>query len=554
MKMRKFIAMFAILALLTPIVGSPEASAQSKSKGKAKTETKAKPKSKKAQAEAEAQAKAEAEKAAREALEARKEYLASQDTLLRANSDTLMKHVRTLASSQYEGRIAGSQAYLDAAEYCADVLSSYGIKPFQGEWGQYFEVEYNEIENCNFYTYVNDNDTRVAYVLGRDYVCGSMTGRGYTNAPAVFCGWGIDHLSFNEYEKVDVQGKVVLCLSGVPEFLPGNVTRNYETLRQKAEVAKKHGAVGLVCINMSESCRPYEVQHHNYCGEGVYQTTFPVVQPTREMGAALLRNEQMGLDSVYDVLQEKMAPQSFHIRKNFEININAHYLPKATTCNVVGVLPGVDEKMKNEIIVVGAHLDHVGVQGNTCLFPGADDNASGVAAVLETARLLTTNAPLNIEYNKRTIVFVLFSGGELEQLGSSIFVSNFPKLRQVECFINAECIGSGDSINVLGNKRFPQLWQIACRNDSISTKSMLHGYRTSPRGDAAPFAQIGIPSLVFTNYMGGNYDHVPSDISENIDRNILTKSTSLMAEVIYELSLGDYQGRSFKSKRFKFDE
>ena len=138
--------------------------------------------------------------------------------------------------------------------------------------------------------------------------------------------------------------------------------------------------------------------------------------------------------------------------------------------------------------------------------------------------------------------------------GSSIFVSNFPKLRNVECFINAECIGSGDSINVLGNKRFPQLWNIASHNDSISTKSLLRGYRTMPRGDAAPFAQIGIPSIVFTNYMGGNYDHVPSDISENINRDILTKRASLMAEVIYELSLGDYQGRSFRSKKFKFED
>jgi hypothetical protein len=478
----------------------------------------------------------------------------TKDTLLRANTDTLMKHVRILASSQYEGRMAGSQAYLDAANYCAAVLSSYGVKPFQDEWGQYFQVEYNEIENCNFYTYVNDNDVRVQYVLGRDYVCSSMTGRGYTNAPVVFCGWGIDHHSFDEYAKVDVRGKVVLCLSGVPEFLPSKITDTYSTLRGKAEVARKHGAVGLVCINMSESCRPYEVQHWAWCGEGSHQLTFPVVQPTRDMGAALLADEQMTLDSVVNTLLDKMTPQSFHLRKSFEININAKYRPNATTANVVGVLPGHDAKLRNEYIVVGAHLDHVGMQGNTCLFPGANDNATGVAAVLEAARLLTVNAPKDIEYNKRSIVFVLFSGSELQNLGSSIFVSNFPKLRNVECFINAECIGQGDSIQVLGNKRFPLLWNIASRNDSISTKSLVKGYRTVPKGDAAPFAQVGIPSLVFTGFMGNLNDHVPSDISENVDRDLMTKNASLMAEVIYELSLGDYQGRSQRSRRFKFSE
>jgi Zn-dependent M28 family amino/carboxypeptidase len=282
--------------------------------------------------------------------------------------------------------------------------------------------------------------------------------------------------------------------------------------------------------------------------------TFPVVQPTREMGAALLADEQMTLDSVVNTLMEEMTPHSFHLRKSFEININAKYRPNATTANVVGVLPGHDDKLKNEYIVVGAHLDHVGIQGNTCLFPGANDNASGVVAVLETARLLTLYAPKDIEYNKRSIVFVLFSGGELQNLGSSIFVSNFPKLRNVECFIGAECIGQGDSIQLLGNKRFPLLWNIAARNDSISTKSLVKGYRTMPKGDAAPFAQIGIPSVVFTGYMGNLNDHVPSDISENIDRELLTKNASLMAELIYELSLGDYQGRSQRSRRFQFDE
>ena len=476
------------------------------------------------------------------------------DTLLRANLDTLMKHIRILSSSQYEGRMAGSDAFIDAANYCADVLASYGVKPYEGSWAQFFAVEYNEIENCNFNTYVNDNDTRTQYVLGKDYVCVSMTGRGYISAPVVFCGYGIDDRAFNEYAPVDVRGKIVLCLTGVPDFLPSRVTDKFATLRDKAEAARRHGAVGLVAINLSETCRPNEVQHFAYCGEAPYHVTFPMVQPTMEMGNALLADERMTLDSVLGVLEMTKRPQSFHLRKSFEININAKYNPNAPTCNVMGVLPGHDDRMRNEYIVVGAHLDHVGVQGNTCIFPGADDNASGVAAVLETARLLTTNAPDLIEYNKRPILFVLFSGGEWQHLGSRIFVSNFKKLKNIEVFVNAECIGSGDSINVLGNKRYPMLWDIADKNDSLGVKSLLHGYRTVPSGDAAAFAQIGIPSIVFTHHNGNHYDHVPSDISENIDRDIMTRNASLMAQVIYELSLGDYQGRSIRSKRFKFDD
>lgn len=474
-----------------------------------------------------------------------------RDSLLHANTDTLMKHIRILASSEYEGRVAGSQAYIDAANYCAGVLASYGVKPLDDEWAQWFEVELNEVENCNFHTYVNDNDTRIRYVLGRDYICASMTGRGYVAAPVVFCGYGIDDRSYDEYGPVDVQGKIVLCLTGVPDFLPSKVTDRYATLRDKAAVARKHGAVGLVAINVSETCRPNEVQHFAYCGEGKHMPTFPMVQPTMEMGNALLADEQMTLDSVMEVLASTRKPSSFHLRKSFEININAKYHPSSPTCNVVGVLPGHDERMKNEYVVVGAHLDHVGKQGATCIFPGADDDASGVAALLETARLLTTMAPDSIEYTKRPILFVLFSGGELQHLGSRIFVDNFPKLKNVECFIGAECIGAGDSINVLGNKRFPDLWNIALHNDTIGANRMVRSMRTLPKGDALPFARVGIPSLVFTHFQGNHHDHVPSDISENIEREILTKNASLMAQVIYELALGDYQGRSFRSKRFQ---
>lgn len=559
--MKKVIVLLTILALLAPVT----ATAQKKVTKKTTTTATAKEK-KSSQAKTEESDKANDSKTAnaddQESLDfydrdlgPAKKTSSEKDTLLRANTDTLMKHVRTLSSSQYEGRMAGSQAYLDAAAYCAEVLASYGVQPFEGEWNHYFEVEYNEIENCTFNTYVNDNDTRIRYVLGRDFVCGSMTGRGYIAAPVVFCGYGIDALAFNEYASVDVQGKIVLCLSGTPGFLPNRVAQKYATLRDKALAARRHGAVGLVCINMSESCRSNEVQLQAYSGTGEYLPTFPMVQPTREMGEALLRDEQMTLDSVLGVFQAAQRPQSFHLRKHFEININAKYRPNAPTCNVIGVLPGYDSKMKRECIVVGAHLDHVGVQGKTCIFPGADDNASGVAAVLEAARLLTTNAPESIEYNKRTIIFVLFSGGEIQHIGAHQFLKNYPKLKNVECFINAECIGAGDSINVLGNKQFPLLWEIASHNDSISTKSMIRSQHTLPnKGDAACFAQMNIPTLIFTHFQGNHYAHVPSDISENIERTIFTKNASLMAEVIYELSLGDYQGRSGRSKRLKYEE
>ncbi|MBR7125278.1 MAG: hypothetical protein IKC86_01555, partial [Prevotella sp.] len=103
-----------------------------------------------------------------------------------ASLDTLLSHIRELSSSKYEGRLSGTDEYLQAADYVTQALERYGVKPYKGEWAQYFETECNKIENCTFNSYVNSNDTREVYVLGRDFCCAGMTGRGYADAPVVF--------------------------------------------------------------------------------------------------------------------------------------------------------------------------------------------------------------------------------------------------------------------------------------------------------------------------------------------------------------------------------
>ena len=467
-----------------------------------------------------------------------------------ASLDTLLSHIRELSSSKYEGRLAGTDAYMDAADYVIAALERYGIQPYKGEWAQYFETECNKIENCTFNSYVNDKDARQVYVLGRDFCCSGMTGRGYADAPVVFCGYGIDNGAFDEYANVDAKGKVVMVLSGVPSFLPSNVTNKYAKIRDKARVAKNHGACALVVINMSPTCSPYEVQGAVYSGELPHLATFPIIQPTRDCGDRLLQNEVMTLEEAVQKMNETHQPQSFHIRKKFEIDVNAKYHPAMQTANVIGIYPGTDPKMANEYIVVGANLDHVGMQGTTCLFPGADDNASGVAALLETARMLQYSD----DKPSRSIVFVLFSAGEQQHLGSQIFVSNFTPLKRIEAFVNVSSVGCGDSIAVLGNKRYPHLWNVAKRVDTTyCTNDVPVSIKTMPKGDAVAFDHVDIPSINITNFKGNRHYHVPSDIVENIDRRYIVKATQLLFETVLDLSFGEYQGRSNASKRIKFE-
>lgn len=467
-----------------------------------------------------------------------------------ASTDSIMNHVRELSSSRYEGRLSGTDAFLDAADYVVGTLQRYGVKPYKGEWSQYFETECNQIENCTFNTYVNSNDVKDVYVLGRDFCCFGVTGRGYADAPVVFCGYGIASPAFDEYADVDAKGKIAMVLSGVPDFLPSSVTDAYTQVRSKARAAFEHGACALVVVNMSSMCAPYEVQGSVYGGDLPHMATFPMIQVTRECAARLLENEKYSVDKVVKALDEERKPQSFHMRKKFVIEVNTKYHPAALTANVVGVYPGVDAEMKNEYIVVGASLDHVGQQGTTCLFPGANGNASGVAALLETARMLT----LSPDQPSRNVLFVLFSSSEQQYLGSRIFVSNFKPLKGIEAYIDVSEVGCGDSIMVQGNNRYPSLWDVARKVDtSYGTSDMVVGMKTNPKGNSVAFDHIGIPSINITGYNGRKHYKVPSDISENINRQLLTKSTQLLFETVLDLSFGQYQGRSYASRRVKFN-
>ena len=465
------------------------------------------------------------------------------------STDSIMKHIIELSSATYRGRQAGCVGYDAAADYVRRALGTYGI----GSDLQRFTLEANEVENCKFNVYTPRTKERRTFILGNDYCCAGMTGRGYIDSRMVFVGYGIDDEEYNEYAKVDVQGQIVVVLTGLPEhpWLPSTVTDHYITLRDKARAAERHGAIGMLAINTSPSCLPTEPQGRAYCGELPHLSTFPILQLTLECGRELMQYERTTLDEALRDINTEHTPRSYTLLNKVEIDVNAIYRSRAVTANVLGLLPGSDKRLKNEIIVVGASLDHVGMQGETCLFPGADINASGVAAVLETARLLS----LPNYRPRRSVLFVLFSGSEQQFLGSRIFLRNYPKMRRIEAFVNAQNIGCGDSIVVLGDNRYPSLWDIAKTRDS-NHFSLIHtsNEKTNPRGDARGFDQIGIPSLVFTTLNGMHHNRVTTDIWENIDRRILIATTQVMVETVRELADGYYQGRSQRSKALKFVE
>ena len=470
--------------------------------------------------------------------------------------DSVMKHIVELSSDTYEGRLAGSQGHDRAMRYVERVLARYGVRPVEvkksddNKWQEAFALECNEVENAKFNTYMPGSKEKRVFTLGNEFCCAGMTGRGYVDAQMVFCGFGIDNAYFDEFKYIDVQGKIAVVLTGLPEggSVPERVAQQYASLRDKARAAERHGAIGMLAINISRSCESWEPQGRVYCGELPHMPTFPVLQLTLDCGREIFHGEHMELDTAVAALQAGRV-SSFALLKKAEIDINARYRPQARTANVVGILEGSDAQLKNEIVVVGASLDGLGMQGETCLFPSADINASGVAAVLETARLLS-----DPEYRPhRSVAFVLFSGSEQQYLGSRRFIADFPKLRRVEAFVGAQNIGGGDSIVVLGGGRFPTLYDIAWQRDTAHYRQHIvkDGKKSLARGDARAFEAVGIPSLMITTQNGMHHNHVTTDIWENIDRRILGIATTLMVETVAEIGEGLYQGRSPQSRALR---
>ncbi|MBR6291854.1 MAG: M28 family peptidase [Bacteroidales bacterium] len=477
--------------------------------------------------------------------------------------DSVMKHIVELSSDTYEGRLAGSQGHDRAMRYVERVLQRYGVQPVKDDygrqkaerrfpWQEEFSLECNEVENAKFNIYMPGSKEKRVFTLGNEFCCAGMTGRGYVDAQMVFCGYGVDNGYFDEYGQVDVKGKIAVVLTGVPEgsAMPERVAQMYVALRDKARAAERHGAIGMLVVNTSRTCESWEPQGRIYCGELPHMPTFPVLQLTLDCGREVFHGEKMELDSAIAALQAGNI-SSFALLKKAEVDINARYRPQARTANVVGILEGGDAQLKNEIIVVGASLDGLGMQGETCLFPSADINASGVAAVLETARLLS-----DADYRpRRSVAFVLFSGSEQQYLGSRRFIADFPKLRRVEAFVGAQNIGGGDSIVVLGGGRFPTLYDIAWQRDTMHYRQHVvkDGKKNMARGDARAFEAVGIPSLMITTQNGMHNNHVTTDIWENIDRRILGIATTLMVETVAEVGEGLYQGRSPQSRALRVE-
>ncbi len=350
-------------------------------------------------------------------------------------------HMRFLASDLLEGREAGTRGYDLAASYVASQFRQLGLEP-AGDKQSYLQqvpLQAHWLVKDGARMVVRSGARTTRLNLGTQFLVASspLHTSSVASAPAVFVGYGIEAPAFkvNDYEGLDVNGKVVVVLTGYPASLPSEEGAHYGSTREKQRTAAAKGAVALVSVYTErfEKVSPWtrnvqnmDAMQMSWIGpDGMPFVAAPSIQATVFMspadGAVLFEGAPR---SYAEVRAEavKGAPKGFPLAVSIEAAQRSRH-ERRTSANVAGVLPGSDPALRAEHVVVLGHLDHEGIGAEVNgdrLYNGALDNAAGIAALLETARAASTSAPRP----RRSLLFLAVTAEEKGLLGSEYFARN----------------------------------------------------------------------------------------------------------------------------------
>ena len=363
----------------------------------------------------------------------------------------LRKHVEYLASDKLEGRRTGEPGATLAAEYVVKAFAQYKLKPgFRDKKGKSgFLQPFPYITGVELAATGNEFQLKIPGTATVMPVGFSPNGQA-ANAKIVFPGYGIVSKEpvYDDYGDNDVTGKVVMVFDGNPDNgNPHSLFGRFDA-RAKARIAKDKGAVAVLLISREANLaddRLIRLEYDQTLGEAA----LPVLVISRETAAAILgvKVPDLFLMEEFTAMRKDMTGKVTVTLRDAvpSLNFRVNLVKKQTGAhNVIGILEGTDPVLKNEAIVIGAHYDHLGRGGQGSLdvnskeiHYGADDNASGTSAILELARQFAKE-----KKNKRTIIFIAFSGEEEGLLGSNYYVNNpaFP-IEKTVAMINLDMVG-----------------------------------------------------------------------------------------------------------------
>jgi len=477
----------------------------------------------------------------------------------RADGQKAKSYIEYLASNQLEGRATLTPGYQKAADYVAARFKEWGLKPGGDEGTSYFQkVPIKGPVTVNAGIPLLSIDSRAFYFDDSDFTVNSLsTAKTALKAEVIFAGYGISlpDKGLDEYAGLDVQGKVVLVFKGSPDSL--SPPRGMFT-----EAAGKPPALlGLTPAEVADAAKIRTAFDKGAAAILLFNpdsapAAFPVGLPPAT--SFEIKRDFLAFDITERVFRSiiKKAPEESASEYGTRINgirlgiRNKKPGSRATGAiaalkgydeiakysgdgvNVIGKIEGTDPILKNQYIVLGGHLDHLGMRG-TVVYNGADDDASGVATVMEAARVLG----LGNYKPKRTVIFAAWCGEEMGLVGSNHFGTNPPagiKMDQVVANFNCDMVGLGDYVDAPGALNFPEIWEkVIKRNQDPDVIAAVKPNTGGPGGsDHSTFITKGIVSMALMTGGGSGHPdyHGSGDDAAKIDPEIMRKVAQFVVQ------------------------
>ncbi len=449
--------------------------------------------------------------------------------------DELGYHIRYLASDELEGRGTGTKGGELAVSYLEREFKRYGLAP-AGEKGyrQTFEAVTGVSMGADNTLTLSAAGARRTLLVGRDFTPYGFSAAGRASSPLVFAGYGINapNKQYNDYASVDVKGRVVLVAKGHPES--GNPHSDFDdisSVRSKALFAREAGAAALLIVNPDADGLAEFTYDNSPQGAGIM-----VVNITRAEALALFTRET--LPAILARIDSTKIPASSVLPDvTADIQTDVSFIRKPVS-NVAALLEGSDPALRGQVIVIGAHYDHLGWGQSGSLYRGkdrvihngADDNASGTAAMLEIAQYFAANRP------RRSVLFLGFGAEEMGLLGSSHWVKNPTRpIADIAWMINIDMLGrlsdSTNKLNVQGvgtSKDFEELVKKVNESYKFDLGLIQDGQGSS---DHASFYRKDLPVLFFFTGLHTDY-HRPSDDADKINLPGEQRATRFIADVL----------------------
>lgn len=498
----------------------------------------------------------------------------------------LQTYMSTLASDEMEGRATGEPGLARAAKYLAGKAREIGLKPVDKN-GDYFQ-EYTLVSEEMF-----REESAITISRGNEpgnpmnypfYLMNPDSDKIELSGEAVFAGYGIHSKEdeYNDFEGLDLEGKIVLVMNRGPMNESGNenLLSNQNWLHHRSFQYKLPGLVRrmpkAVLIVMDpksgyKSLKEYSRRMARYFTSSRYVKEFEDGHDSRwpemvakiifihyDVAEEILRSSGNSLAELQDSIDRKLKPVSFELPET-KVDIHATYrIEEKRVPNVVGLIEGNDPRLKKEVIAYSAHFDHLGMNENGGVYNGADDNASGTVALIEIGEAFMAEKK-NL---KRSVMILWVSGEEIGLFGSKYYSENpLIPLENTVANLNLDMVGAVrtekdkgniygervsvlgmDSIGLIGGHQSSDLLQIhykiagmlGMRTDT-SLNDPDHPYRYYYRSDHINFARHNIPVLFYSTGIHVDY-HKVTDNYERINFTKLKKSSELSFMVGYELA------------------